>query len=306
MLQSVGSDHDNHYVSGQSNSIESLVTARDDGKKHLLLACASAVPPKNTSHETLTSQSQGVRLLPVIVEALAKYEGTLSIRIVLTESATHFLGGQSAEQPTVSSLLRMPNVDAVYRDRDEWGPQPWRRGASILHIESWLLISWTGADILVVAPLSANTLAKVVNGMSDNLLTSVIRAWDTDASIDMKKKVIVVAPAMNTAMWRNPITAKQMCMLAEDWGVKGETNVAGPVPSITGWFQVLTVNHNRTLACGDTGDQSFYNTAVEEKTADGANPLYTGAMASVPSICDVIELRLNLNGTSEPRRTDGE
>jgi phosphopantothenoylcysteine decarboxylase len=29
----------------------------------------------------------------------------------------------------------MPNVDAVYRDRDEWGPQPWRRGASILHIE---------------------------------------------------------------------------------------------------------------------------------------------------------------------------
>jgi len=34
--------------------------------------------------------------------------------------------------------------------------------------------------------------------MSDNLLTSVIRAWDTDSSIDMKKKIIVVAPAMNS------------------------------------------------------------------------------------------------------------
>jgi phosphopantothenoylcysteine decarboxylase len=34
--------------------------------------------------------------------------------------------------------------------------------------------------------------------MADNLLTSVIRAWDTDASIDMKKKVIIVAPAMNS------------------------------------------------------------------------------------------------------------
>lgn len=34
--------------------------------------------------------------------------------------------------------------------------------------------------------------------MSDNLLTSVIRAWDTDASIDMKKKFILVAPAMNS------------------------------------------------------------------------------------------------------------
>ncbi len=73
--------------------------------------------------------------VPVIVRALAKYEDTLSIRIVLTQSATHFLAGQSSEQPTISSLLHLPNVDAVYRDRDEWGPQPWRRGASILHIE---------------------------------------------------------------------------------------------------------------------------------------------------------------------------
>lgn len=36
--------------------------------------------------------------------------------------------------------------------------------------------------------------------MSDNLLTSVIRAWDTDASIDMKKKMILVAPAMNSVV----------------------------------------------------------------------------------------------------------
>ncbi len=39
---------------------------------------------------------------------------------------------------------------------------------------------------------------QVVNGMSDNLLTSVIRAWDTDASIDNRRKVILVAPAMNS------------------------------------------------------------------------------------------------------------
>jgi phosphopantothenoylcysteine decarboxylase len=74
--------------------------------------------------------------VPVIVETLAKHESNLSIRIVLTQSATHFLAGQSVEQPTVSSLLHLPNVDAIYRDRDEWAPQPWRRGASILHIES--------------------------------------------------------------------------------------------------------------------------------------------------------------------------
>lgn len=71
----------------------------------------------------------------MIVEALARHEGSLSIRIVLTDSAARFLDGQSPEQPSVSALLHLPNVDAVYRDLDEWGPQPWRRGASILHIE---------------------------------------------------------------------------------------------------------------------------------------------------------------------------
>ena len=42
-----------------------------------------------------------------------------------------------------------------------------------------------GSHILVITPLSANTLAETVHGMSDNLLTLVIRAWDTDGSIDL-------------------------------------------------------------------------------------------------------------------------
>jgi phosphopantothenoylcysteine decarboxylase len=219
MLQSVSSEHDNHYESSRHSSIEDLVAARSDGRKHLLLAASGSVATIK---------------IPVIVAALAKYASSLSIRIVLTESATHFLGGQSPEQPTVDSLLHLPNVEAVYRDRDEWGPHPWRRGASILHIE---LRRW--ADMLVVAPLSANTLAKVVNGMADNLLTSVIRAWDTDASIDMKKKVIIVAPAMNSAMWRNPVTKKQICVLTEDWGVKEGKCAAGETRAIMGWFKVI-------------------------------------------------------------------
>ncbi|GAB1315072.1 hypothetical protein MFIFM68171_05282 [Madurella fahalii] len=255
MLQSVNSDHDNHYTRGQSNSIESLVAARNDGKKHLLLAASGSVATIK---------------IPVIVQALARYEGQLSIRIVLTEPATHFLNGQSDEQPTVSSLLILPNVDAVYRDQDEWGPQSWRRGASILHIE---LRRW--ADMLVVAPLSANTLAKIVNGMADNLLTSVIRAWDTDSSIDMRKKIILVAPAMNSAMWRNPITNKQIRVLSDEWGVKEDLGMAGGARPITGWFQVLTPI-SKALACGDVG----------------------GAMAAVPTICEAIEQRLNLGSSA--------
>ncbi len=40
MLQHVGHEHDNHYLSDQSNSIEALVASKSDGKRHLLLAYA--------------------------------------------------------------------------------------------------------------------------------------------------------------------------------------------------------------------------------------------------------------------------
>ncbi|KXX80556.1 Phosphopantothenoylcysteine decarboxylase [Madurella mycetomatis] len=231
MLQSVNSDHDNHYTRSQSNSIESLVAARNDGKKHLLLASFPKLTTNSSasgSVATIKSKSAALMNTHLLHVLTPRHEGELSIRIVLTEPATHFLNGQSDEQPTVSSLLSLPNVDAVYRDQDEWGPQLWRRGAR--------------ADILVVAPLSANTLAKIVNGMADNLLTSVIRAWDTDSSIDMKKKIILVAPAMNSAMWRNPITDKHIRVLSDEWGVKEDLGVAGGARPITGWFQVLTAS----------------------------------------------------------------
>ena len=62
------------------------------------------------------------------------------------------------------------------------------------------------ADIFVIAPLSANTLAKLSNGLCDNLLTCVARAW---------KGNIFVAPAMNTGMYNHPITKKQLSILME-------------------------------------------------------------------------------------------
>lgn len=51
-------------------------------------------------------------------------------------------------------------------------------------------------DILVIAPASANTISKIANGICDNLLTSIVCAFD---------KPILIAPAMNTNMWNNPL-----------------------------------------------------------------------------------------------------
>ena len=57
-------------------------------------------------------------------------------------------------------------------DEDDW--REWRgKGDPIMHIE---LRKW--ADVLLVAPMSANSLAKAAQGLCDNLLTCILRAWD--------------------------------------------------------------------------------------------------------------------------------
>lgn len=209
----------------------------DDNKIHLLLCATGSVATIK---------------IPNMIDALSKYSN-MSIRLIFTSSATNFLRGQSSEQPSLQDIKAFPNVDGIYFDEDEW-KDLWVRGNKILHIE---LRRW--ADLMVVAPLSADTMAKITQGWSDNLLLSVIRAWDTTGEIDpvrnlglerpqengvegvRKKKRILVAPSMNTAMWKQPITDQQVKILHEDWGVQNG-----------GWFEVLKPME-KELACGDVG-----------------------------------------------------
>ncbi|CEI63261.1 hypothetical protein FVEN_g200 [Fusarium venenatum] len=213
------------------NSTEELELARNDGKRHILLAASGSVAT--------------IKLVQIINGL--KQQENISIRLILTQSASEFLAGQSFEQPTVDQVARLPHVDAIYTDAHEWA-QPWKRNAPILHIE---LRRW--ADVLVIAPLSANTMAKIVNGLCDNLLTSVVRAWDTTGSVDGVRKKILVAPAMNTAMFAHPITATQLKVLDKDWG--GDN----------GWFEVLQPI-SKSLACGDVGNGAMvsWERIVEE------------------------------------------
>lgn len=109
-------------------------------------------------------------------------------------------------------------------------------------------------------------MAKIVAGMCDSLLLSVIRAWDVGATVDGgKQKKIVLATAMNTAMWRNPVTAKHIKILEEDWGGdNGWVEVLRPIPKV--------------LACGDVGE---------------------GAMVEWQTIVAVIEEKLELGEVRE-------
>jgi len=107
-------------------------------------------------------------------------------------------------------------------DDEEWST--WRcMGDRVLHIE---LRKW--ADVLLVAPASADVLAKASCGISDTLLLSVMRAWD------MINKPCLVCPAMNTLMWLHPATSTAITTL-KSW----KYEVIGPVEKV--------------LACKDEG-----------------------------------------------------
>ncbi|MED6132945.1 hypothetical protein PIB30_023492 [Stylosanthes scabra] len=85
----------------------------------------------------------------------------------------------------------------LYTDEYEWFS--WEKyDDPVLHID---LANW--AEIMVIAPLSAETLAKIAGGCTDNLLTCVVRAWDYS-------KPIFVAPSMGTSTWKNPFTDQHL------------------------------------------------------------------------------------------------
>src|SRR5437763_3053099 len=67
------------------------------------------------------------------------------------------------------------------------------------------------AELFLIAPLDANTLAKLAVGLSDNCLTCIWRAWEA-------ARPVVLAPAMNTLMWEHPATGRHLRQLAADAG----------------------------------------------------------------------------------------
>ncbi len=202
---------------------------------------------------------------PVILEGL-RAQGH-AVRVVATEPSLHFFDpGDLPADP--SDPLGGP----LFRDRDEWSESRWRRDDPVLHIE---LRRW--ADLLVVAPTDANTLAKFALGLSDNLLTCLFRAWDF-------ARPVLLAPAMNTLMWDSPVTRRHLRLLLEDHG-DGGPGLPWSVDDAPSIF----ARHSRTLglaapgfkrlACGDVG---------------------AGAMAEVASILEEVRRRLDDHPPSDP------
>lgn len=107
------------------------------------------------------------------------------VHVVMTDHAREFV-----TPLTFRTLSRNPVQNAMFADPLDWKP------GHIGLAES--------ADLLVIAPATANILAKMANGIADDLLSSVALAT---------KAPVLVAPAMNTGMWENPATQDNLRLL---------------------------------------------------------------------------------------------
>ncbi len=128
-----------------------------------------------------------------------------AVRVVMTQNATRFVGPLSFEALSGAPVLTDTFADAL------------------AHIE-WA--KW--AEVAVVAPCSANVLAKLACGLADDALSTTLMALP-------RGRRVILAPAMNTEMWLNPVTQRNLRWLDE-----------------LGRFSIVAPTEKR-LACGDVG-----------------------------------------------------
>lgn len=186
-----------------------------------------------------------------------------AVRVVATNAATYFFdptsiqthsrdieGAKAVHADRIPQAAPRRDPGLVILDADEWPGRDrqdrYQRGDVVVHIE---LRKW--ADLFLIAPLDANTLAKLAVGLCDNCLTCVWRAWDL-------AKPVVLAPAMNTLMWQHPFTRKHLRAVAADFG-------AAHIPAhLEDELLINQINDRsralrivapvvKELACGDVG-----------------------------------------------------
>lgn len=137
-----------------------------------------------------------------VVSTLAK--AGVAVRVMMTDQAQRFVS-----PVTFAALSRQ----AVHTDADFWSSASQSFQPSQLSLQSQstyrplhiALGEW--ADVLVISPLTANTLGKLAHGLADNLLTNTVLASVCP---------VLLAPAMNTDMWQQEAVGRNWAQLLAD------------------------------------------------------------------------------------------
>lgn len=161
------------------------------------------------AREVLVGVSGGVAAYKTaeLVSRLVKQ--SISVSVVMTKSAHQFIG-----KATFEALTNRPVYDDLFT------PQEHPLGEHIGLPRR--------ADLMVIAPATANILGKLAHGIADDLLTTMSLAATCP---------ILLAPAMNTEMWNKPVVQRNLAQLVEDG-----FSVISPG---TGWLSCRVIGQGR-------------------------------------------------------------
>ncbi len=139
-----------------------------------------------TGRHVVLGISGGIAAYKAVILARRLVERGAEVRPVMTEAATHFVG-----PATVAAVTGHHPVVSLFDD-DEVSPHT-------------ALGQW--ADVVVVAPATAATIARLAEGLSEDPLSATVLAT---------RAPLVVAPAMHTEMWEHPATRRNIATLEAD------------------------------------------------------------------------------------------
>ncbi|MDJ0377809.1 bifunctional phosphopantothenoylcysteine decarboxylase/phosphopantothenate--cysteine ligase CoaBC [Cryobacterium sp. PH31-L1] len=177
-----------------------------------------------------------------------------SVHVVATPAALRFVG-----KPTLEAISRNPVHTDLYEGV-----------AEVRHVAIG-----QGADLIVVAPATANSIAKLAAGLADDLLGNTILASTAP---------LVIAPAMHTEMWNNPATVANIAVLRS----RGITIVGPGVGRLTG-----------TDSGAGRMEEPDTIVAVALAVLDRATPAGEAAASAVPDLAGRRVL-ISAGGTREP------
>ncbi|NMC21210.1 MAG: phosphopantothenoylcysteine decarboxylase [Thermogutta sp.] len=138
-----------------------------------------------SGHEILVGVTGGIAAYKTASLVSRLVQSGASVTVVMTEAAAHLVGPKTFEALTGRPV-----------GTDLWSPTPHP------HIDLA-----RQADLLCVAPATANFLAKAAWGMADDLLTTCLLAFTGP---------VLVAPAMNSQMWAKPAVQRNLQRLRDD------------------------------------------------------------------------------------------
>jgi len=144
----------------------------------------------------------GKRLLIGVTGGIAAYKVCELVRRLLDDGATvQVVMTAAAQRFVTATTMQALSGRPVFTDESAWA----QVGNGMPHIELT-----RGVDAIVVAPATANFIAKAALGLADDLLSTLVLARNRATT------ALLVAPAMNVEMWDNPATQRHVAQLAAD------------------------------------------------------------------------------------------